>query len=169
MLVVADSSPLVYLSRVGVLHILEVLFGEVVVPRVVWDEAVERRTSAPGIHALRQANWIRVIDSPLPQLDLGLDPGETAAILLAESLHADLLLIDERPGRKVAQDRGLVVRGTLGVLVQARQSELLPALKPVFDALVAEGFRIAPALVREALAHVGEGSEPANAKSADRS
>ncbi|MBI2188354.1 MAG: DUF3368 domain-containing protein [Acidobacteria bacterium] len=168
MVVVADSSPLIYLSRVGLLHVLAALFGEVVVPRVVWDEAVERRPSAPGIDALRRARWIRVVDNPLPEVDLGLDPGETAAVLLAESRHADLLLIDERIGRRVAQERGLVVRGTLGVLVQARQSELLPRLKPVLDALVAEGFRVAPALVREALAHVGEGAEPPTSIPADR-
>lgn len=156
MLVVADSSPLVYFSRVGVLHVLAALFDDVVVPRAVWHEAVERRPSAPGIDVLRQASWIRVVDDPSPPRDLGLDPGETAAILVAESRHADLLLIDERVGRKVAQERGLTVRGTLGVLVQARQADVLPALKPVLDALVAEGFRIAPALVREALAHVGE-------------
>lgn len=168
MLVVADSSPLIYLSRVGAIHLLPALFDEVVVPRAVWDEAVERRPSAPGLRALHQASWLRVMDDPSLELDLGLDPGETAAIVLAESLRADLLLIDERAGRKVAQARGLTVRGTLGVLVQARQSEVLPALKPLLDALVAEGFRIAPALIREALAHVGEGSEPANAKSTDR-
>jgi predicted nucleic acid-binding protein len=155
-LVVADSSPLVYLSRVGVLHVLAALFDDVVVPRAVWHEAVERRPSAPGIDVLRQASWIRVVDDPSPPRDLGLDPGETAAILVAESRHADLLLIDERVGRKVAQERGLTVRGTLGVLVQARQADVLPALKPVLDALVAEGFRIAPALVREARTHVGE-------------
>ena len=51
------------------------------------------------------------------------------------------------------------MRGTLGVLVQARQTGALPALRPVLDALVAEGFRIAPALVREALARVGEGAD----------
>jgi predicted nucleic acid-binding protein len=164
-LVVADSSPLFRAS--GPFHLLPALFDEVVVPRTVWDEAVERRPSAPGISALHQASWLRVVDDPSLELDLGLDPGETAAIVLAESLRADLLLIDERAGRKVAQARGLTVRGTLGVLVQARQSEVLPALKPVLDALVAEGFRIAPALIREALAHVGEGSEPANTKSTD--
>jgi uncharacterized protein len=111
--VVADSSPLIYLSRVGVLHLLAVLWGEVAVPRAVWDEVVERRPSAPGVDALRQAPWIHVFDDPLPIIDLGLDAGETAAILLAETIHADL-------------------------------------------PLVAEGFRIAPALVRLALSRVGE-------------
>jgi predicted nucleic acid-binding protein len=168
-LVVADSSPLIYLSRVGLLSLLPALFDEVVVPRAVWDEAVERRPSAPGIDAFQQAPWLRVVDDPSRELDLGLDPGETAAILLAASLRADLLLIDERVGRRVAQARGLSVRGTLGVLVQARQLGLLPALKPVLDALVSEGFRIAPALIRDALAHVGEGAEPANATSTDGS
>ena len=169
MLVIADSSPLIYLSRAGALHLLPALFDEVIVPRAVWNEAVERRPSALGVDALYQASWLRVVDDPPLESSLGLDPGETAAILLAESRRADLLLIDERVGRKVAQARGLTVRGTLGVLVQARRKGLLPALKPVLDTLLAEGFRIAPALIREALAHVGEGAEPANAESTDHS
>jgi predicted nucleic acid-binding protein len=167
-LVVADSSPLIYLSRVGLLHVLPALFGEVVVPRTVWHEAVERRPSAPGIEMLRQASWLQVVDER-SAVDLGLDPGETAAILEAEATGADLLLIDERAGRKVAQERGLRVRGTLGVLVQARQSGVFPALKPVLDTLVAEGFRIAPALVRAALAHVGESPKPARTTSPEPS
>ena len=111
MVVVADSSPLIYLSRLGVLDLLAVVFGDVVVPRAVWNEVVERRPSAPGLDALRQATWIRVVDGPSPLVDIGLDPGETAAILLAEELRADLLLIDERIGRRVAEARGIAVRG----------------------------------------------------------
>jgi predicted nucleic acid-binding protein len=155
-LVVADCSPLIYLSRIQLLHILPTLFDQIVVPKVVWDETVEGRPSAPGVAPLREADWIRVVDNPAAPPDLGLDSGETAAILVAEALRADLLLIDERAGRAVAQARGLVVRGTLGVLVQARQSGVLPALKPALEALVAEGFRIAPALMRQALEHVDE-------------
>ena len=156
MVVVADTSPLIYLSRVGALGLLHTLFGEVVVPRAVWTEVVEQRTAAPGLDALRVANWLRVVDQELPVLDLGLDAGGTAAILLAESLQADLLLIDERLGRRVAESRGLIVRGTLGVLVQARRTGALPALRPVLERLVADGFRISPALIREALTAVGE-------------
>jgi predicted nucleic acid-binding protein len=154
--VVADSTPLIYLSRVGALDVLATLYGEVLIPAAVHDEIVQKRASAPGVDALRQATWLRIADTEPPQMDLGLDPGETAAILLAAQLRADLLLIDERLGRRVAQSRGLIVRGTLGVLVQARQAGAVPALRPVLEALVAEGFRIAPPLIREALARVGE-------------
>jgi hypothetical protein len=114
-LVVADSSPLLYLSRVGLLEFLRTAFGDIVVPEAVWDEIVGARPDAPGVSALRSAPWLRIDRRDLPETDLGLDPGETAAILLAEALQADLLLIDERAGRTVAQGRGLVVRGTLGI------------------------------------------------------
>jgi uncharacterized protein len=167
--VVADSSPLIYLSRVGILDLLATVCGDVVVPQAVWDEVVQKRPTAPGVDTLRHASWIRVDDRRLPQVDLGLDAGETAAILLAEMIHADVLLIDERIGRKVAESRGIAVRGTLGVLVQAHQVGALPALRPVLEALVAEGFRIAPALIREALARVGELAEPSSAEPTDRS
>ena len=163
MVVVADTSPLIYLSRAGVLDLLNVLFGEVVVPRAVWTEAVDRRPSAPGLDALKTASWIRVVDGEVSMADLGLDAGETAAILLAEGLHADLLLIDERLGRRVAEARGLAVRGTIGVLVQARHTGALPALRPVLDAIVADGFRISPTLLREALAAVKEMAWRSNA------
>jgi hypothetical protein len=110
MLVVADSSPLIYLSRVGVLDVLAMAFGEVIVPGVVWHEVVVARSQAPGVDALREASWLRVDRRAIPEQDLGLDPGETAAILLAEMIHADLLLIDERAGRVVAQARWHRVR-----------------------------------------------------------
>ena len=156
MVVVADASPLIYLSRAGVLERLKVLFGEVVVPHTVWAEVVDQRPSAPGLGALTSARWLRVIDNEVPTTDLGLDPGDTAAILLAEGLNAELLLIDERMGRRVAEARGLTVRGTLGVLVQARRTGALPTLRPVLEQLAGDGFRISPALLREALAAVGE-------------
>lgn len=156
MIVVADSSPLIYLSRVGELDVLRALFGDVVVPRVVWAEVVAARPGAPGVDRVASATWLRVPESEPETEDLGLDPGETAAILLAEALVADFLLIDERAGRSVAAARGVRVRGTLGVLIRAKQDGHIVRLRPVLDALIAQGFRLAPGLVDEALRKVGE-------------
>ena len=56
---------------------------------------------------------------------LGLHQGEAAAIALAVSLHADLLLMDERRGVKVARGKGFRVTGTLGLLEMAAQQGLV--------------------------------------------
>jgi predicted nucleic acid-binding protein len=55
----------------------------------------------------------------------GLDEGETAAIALAISLDADLLLMDDRKGVIVARGKELRVTGTLGVLDLAAQRGLV--------------------------------------------
>jgi hypothetical protein len=59
-LVVADSSPFIYLSRVGALDVLRAAFGEVIVPAAVWAEVVTARPTAPGVSGLRTAAWLRV-------------------------------------------------------------------------------------------------------------
>ena len=46
-------------------------------------------------------------------------------IALAESLRADLVLIEERKGVKVARRLGLRVAGTLGLLKSAAQDGLI--------------------------------------------
>ncbi|HXB69012.1 MAG TPA: hypothetical protein VNY05_12255 [Candidatus Acidoferrales bacterium] len=47
-----------------------------------------------------------------------MDAGERHAIQLAKDENADLLLMDERIDVRVARERGLMVTGTLGVLLQ---------------------------------------------------
>ena len=82
MVVVADSSPLIYLSRVGVLDLLATLFDDIVVPRAVWTEVVQRRPSASGVEYLLKATWIRVVDSQLPTVNLGPIPARPKPFFL---------------------------------------------------------------------------------------
>lgn len=70
MVVVANSTPLIYLSRIGVLDVLATLYGEVLIPPAVHVETIEKRRTAPGVEALRQAAWLRVADAGLPREDL---------------------------------------------------------------------------------------------------
>jgi len=64
---------------------------------------------------------VSVIDTSLCRLD----PGEQAAITLAQTLPADLLIIDERLGRQIAMERGIAIIGTLGILDAASDQGLI--------------------------------------------
>ncbi len=138
MIVVAYTTPLLYLSRIGRVSVLKALYQQIVGPRTVWDEAVVARPSAQGIEHLLGAEWIVVSDQAERagidlSLEHALDAGEAAAITLAEILRAKILLIDERKGRAVARERGLNIRGTLGVLVDARRAGHLESLRNVLE------------------------------------
>ena len=109
------------------MDVLGPLYTRVLVPESVALEL--RSTSAPSI--VRE--WIAAPPDycetlPDPPSDPALEflgPGEQAAILLAVSLRAERLLIDDQAGRREAERRDLVVTGTLGVLAEAHRSQLL--------------------------------------------
>lgn len=164
MIVVADTTPPLYLARLGLLDLLRQIYGTVVVPTEVWRELTVYRPDALGAAEVRAAPWI-VVDSGsdtsslLVELEEEIDRGEAAAIALALLRHADLVLVDDGDGRRAATTRGLLARGTVGVLVTARERGLLPRVRPVLDRLLAEGFRIDADLVRRVLIGVGEDHE----------
>ena len=89
----------------------------------------------------------------------GLDSGEAAALSLAVEIHADAVLIDERRGYEVAVQLGLRTIGILGVLLRAKSAGLLPAVKPVLDALRRDaGFWLSEPLRKQVLKVAGEAS-----------
>jgi predicted nucleic acid-binding protein len=128
-LVVADTSPVFYLLSIDHIDLLPQLFGKIFVPDAVSQELCH--PAAPALireWAARLPAWVEVISvEPLddPSL-LPLGEGEREAIMLAISMHADLILIDERKGTHVALDKGFAVAGTLGVLA-------LPARRGLVD------------------------------------
>jgi len=121
-IVVTDTSPLRYLALIGIADLLPRLFESVVCHQRVFEEA--SHPAAPDalrlLMAARPAWLIIMPDLVAPDaLTQLLDPGESAAIALAESCAARLLLMDERKGRQVAERRGLKVAGTLNILAEA--------------------------------------------------
>ena len=155
MIVVADTSPVLHLARIRRLDLLPTLVGPVTMPRTVWRELVHPGTRPDVVAALESAKWIDIVDDPAAN-DLGLDPGETAAILLAEQIHADALLIDERRGRAVATSRGIAVIGTLGIVAGAKRSGALKEAAPLVAELRNDGFWLSDDLVAEFLRGLGE-------------
>lgn len=165
MIVVADSGPIIHLSAVGRLGLLPALYGRVVVPRLVFDEVVVAGAQLPGSSELAAAAWVDVVESDVTDplflaLREELDPGESAALAHATQRAARLMLVDDRKARLAAQRLGVAVRGTLGVLIEAKRRGELERIAPVVDALVASGLWLSPAVIATALARAGE-AEPA--------
>lgn len=125
MIVVADSSPLIALCRIGRLELLRDLFEQLVIPEAVWQEVVVSQPGKAGVTEMAAATWIEqqtVKDRPLVNLlrqDLG--AGESEAIVLAREISADVLLMDERRGREAAKRLGITCTGLVGVLLEARR------------------------------------------------
>jgi predicted nucleic acid-binding protein len=105
-------------------------------------------------------SWLEIMpitdNKYLQLLEHRLDKGEASAIALAITLDDALLIMDDLKGRKEAKRLGIKFTGTLGVLFNAKQKGLIPALKPFIDQLLSTDFLIAPHIIHELLALCGE-------------
>ncbi len=146
MKVVADSTSLIGLCQIGLLSVLHQLFGEVCIAPAVYAEVVEKGKGKPGSGEVKQADWIRVgkIRNSLAvsMLKTYLDPGEAESIVLAAEIKADLLILDEKNGREIAEEQGIKIAGTAAILKRAAEKGLISDLKSALDKLQASGFRL---------------------------
>ena len=157
---VINAGPLVALSLLNQLDLLPALFTECWIPQTVFNEVAVAGVGKPGANALQSADWLgRVRESPMPDplLILELDAGEAEVITLARQLSPCIALIDERRGRRIAQDvYGLAVKGTAGVLVEAQRRGLISGIRPQLLALRNAGYFISDGVIAAACLVVGE-------------
>jgi predicted nucleic acid-binding protein len=157
MIAVADTSPICYLILIGEIDILAILFSQVTMPNEVIDELLHQDApQAVRIWASSLPSWASAQEAPTGAT-IGLEKlqsGERAAILLAQSIGAGIILLDEKSARRVAANRSLRVTGTLGVLGEAATRGLVE-LAPVLDHLTKTNFRYSPALLKATLDRYG--------------
>jgi predicted nucleic acid-binding protein len=157
---IADTGPLHYLVLIGEIDFLPILFETVLVPEAVRGDLSRERTP-PAIRSwiAKAPTWFRIVPTPPPDtLPLpGLGAGERAAIALAMSPHADLILMDNRRGVAAALDHGLVPIGTIGLLDRAARRQLID-LSAAVERLKVTNFRHRPELLDALLARHQEGS-----------
>lgn len=130
-IIIADTAPIISLLKIGRLSLLQKLFGSIVIPQSVFNELVcDNRFKDEG-QQIRNASYISVVELKNEQLvsllrrSTGLDLGESEAILLADTYKYSLLLIDEFRGRQVAQQMGIKLMGTVGILMYAYSEQVL--------------------------------------------
>ena len=137
--VIADASCLIVLQNIGELSLLQKLFGEVFI-----TEEIEKE------FGLEMPEWIKVkeIQNPAQKnaLTLILDKGEASAIALSLEIKNSLLIIDEKKGRRMAQELGLKIIGTLGVILKAGENNLIASVEDLLKKLEKADFYISPNL-----------------------
>jgi len=135
--VVGNAGPLMVLAKLNLLHLLKELYSRIHFTESVYEETVNEGMRQGYEDAqtlslfLDQANWrpehLDVSQIPADLKEVHLDRGERDTLALAQMLGSRLVLMDESLGRQAARARGLAVRGSLGVLVEAYRRNFISA------------------------------------------
>lgn len=150
MVVIADTSCLIVLRKIGLLNLLKELYNTVTVTSIVANEC-----------KFRLPDWIEIVyiqpNVFLNELQQRVDAGEATSIALANSLPECTLIIDEAKGRAVAKELGLSIIGTLGVLLKAKEAGLVHSLTQLLNELRTKtDFRFSKEIERAILIKAGE-------------
>jgi predicted nucleic acid-binding protein len=155
--VFSNTTPFIALASIDRLDLLPKLFGRIhVVPEVIGECAAG---GVIVVAPLQELDWVVPVQCPMqpaPHVLLELDRGEKATLQAALANQADLVLMDEKIGRNMAEYLGLKVAGTLGVLLKARKIGLIPSFRGAARHMRAQGIFYHPVLIDRMAATVGE-------------
>ena len=157
MIVVSDSSPLIALSSVDRLDLMQRLFDTVIIPVSVRDEVMG--TAAKIAEELPTFIHVESVVAELPVrfLKMNLHAGESEAIALALERGIQGIILDDKLAREIAAELGLKVIGTLGLLILAKRKGFLSEVRPVMAQIIERvNFRIAPSVLNRALSLIEE-------------
>ena len=161
MTVVADSSSLVIVTKLGCFDLLNRLFPLVYISPEVHYEVVIAGAALPGASEVSKAEWIEVkaVQNPAglysAQRKYGLGPGEMSTILLAKELGANPVLLDDYRARKLAKEEGLKILGSVGLLETFYLRHYLTDLRTVFRQLLTHNVYVDQRLLDRRLRSLG--------------
>jgi predicted nucleic acid-binding protein len=137
--VIADTTCFIILSNINELNLLKSVYGEITTTPEVAKEFGEKLP-----------DWIKVrscVDNQKQQiLSLQVDKGEASAIALALEIPNSVIILDDLQARRLAEQLGSSVTGTLGIIVKAKLDGIIPSVKPIIDQIKQTNFRISKAL-----------------------
>jgi predicted nucleic acid-binding protein len=148
--IISDTSTLLAFYEIGEMSILQRRYG-----KIVTTPTVQREFQYP------LPSWVEVSEPTeenvrYVQERFKLDLGETTAIALALSHSKSTLIIDEMAGRRAAQELGIEVTGTLGILLKAKKQGIISAIRPLIQKLQNNNFRMSETLIAEVLIEANE-------------
>lgn len=147
--VIADTSCFILLDKIGEIELLRKTFSSITTTQTI---ATEFGKQLP--------DWI--IISPVQNisyqtlLELEVDAGEASAFALSVEYNSSLLIIDDLKARRLADKLLLNYTGTLGVILKAKELNLLSSVKPLLNKIQLTNFRFSEKVLNEILSIANE-------------
>lgn len=156
---ICDTSALLALHQVGLLHVLSALGSAVTVPTAVERELATGRSAGHDVPDVAGLDWTTIrppnTTPALPDAE-DLDAGESDVLWLVLETPGSVAILDDAAARRVASRLGVPFTGTLGLLVDAKHRGLIPAVAPVLDELDHHHFHMSPGIRQMILRTAGE-------------
>lgn len=145
--VIADTSCLILLDKIGELQLLQLLFEKVTITEQIFEEFGQQLPDWFTIRSVEKVSFQHALD---------LDIGEASAITLALELDSVLLVLDDYKARKVAEKAGLDITGTLGLFLKAKNINIIDSVKPLLEKIQLTNFRYSKKIFEQILSLAGE-------------
>lgn len=163
---VSNATPLIYMAKLGKLHLMKDIFTQIQIPPEVKIETVDRGKTkgSPDAYVIENAlkeGWIAITlltkentkkSEALAQMT-GIDIGEAQTIILTKQKNEKLVLIDQTNAREAARQLGLTPRGTIYIILTATKRKLITKeeAKQTLERLIEVNFYISAKIYRDAL------------------
>lgn len=134
MIVIANSSPLIALSRIDSLYIFKELFGRILIPDAVYQETVLETTISNQKENISKAinDFIEVITPKIHHtFSRNLGKGEWGVLNLALEKNPDITLMDDKKARNEARELGFNPYFTTDILKNAEASKIIPSYEDI--------------------------------------
>lgn len=139
MTVICNATPLINFASIERIDIMTTLFKEVIIPEAVYQETTQFNfPSAPIILQAVEQQWLQIhqVTAIPDSISILLDDGEREVIALALQRNEKRVLLDEKSARQIAKNFNLQIIGSLGILVLAKQNQIIPQVKPLLDEMI---------------------------------
>jgi len=147
--IISDTSCLIVLSNIDELELLQKLYGQVITTIEVATEYGQILPDWIYIKAPADAYRQKI-------LEMQIDKGEASAIALALEITDSTIIPDDHKARRIAEQPGMKITGTIGVLIRAKLNSKINSVKPLLDKIRKTDFRLTDEIVNQALIEAGE-------------
>jgi predicted nucleic acid-binding protein len=154
-----NTSPLIFLSKSNLIHLLQIISSEIIIPQAVATEIQAYGTTDVTAKMINSTNWLTVTQIPsVPSIIQNWDLGKGESEVLAWGYFnpGTEVILDDLAARRCATSLGIPIRGTLGLVLTAKQRGIIPAARPVLEQLRLSGMYLSDAIINQALALIDE-------------